>query len=322
MSLVQDLTPVNLLSEKAKFFADQSYNPQFTYSRPITLDELYRYGLPQEKYKSLAKEINQRAFHDQTETEIVNKEGAAVSDDEVKQKIIFFLQMHNLEDHYRLIFSDSFVARAAVSNTEIKLRTPLKFLEQNLLGMIYHELGTHALRQINYEQQPFFKKRKQMGFTDYLRTEEGLAVLHGLLPYANKIAYKASSHYLASSWAQTDSFSELWHKIAHFIDDPDRRWNWTLRQKRGLTDTSQPGGFTKDLVYFEGFVDTWRWLQQQQFDITDLYRGKIAFADVGKAKEMNPLYTPLLPSFFSVNKDAYKQQLYLIGKTNHLEQSL
>ena len=51
MSLVRDLTPINLLEEKQKFF-DQNckYNPYFKYNNLATLDKLYKYGQPKPKY--------------------------------------------------------------------------------------------------------------------------------------------------------------------------------------------------------------------------------------------------------------------------------
>lgn len=322
MSLVQDVTPVNLLEEKEKFFADPSYNPQFTYRRELSSDELYKHGQPKQEYVDLASEIHAESFFNKTEADITRGEGPVMTENEVREKIELFLRMHNLEERYRFVFSTTFVARASVNNSEIKLRLPLLFREQSLLGMIYHELGTHALRRINYEAQPFFKKKKKYGFGSYLLTEEGLAVIHSLIPHQNKLAYRAASYYLASSWAQTHSFSQLWEKIGTFIDDPQRRWNWTLRQKRGLSDTSQPGGFTKDLVYFEGLVEVWQWLHAHQFDSSDLYRGKIALEDVELAKKLNPDFQPLLPSFFSVDPERYAEQILTIGQANHLDQTL
>ena len=58
MSLVRDLTPINLLEEKQKFF-DQNckYNPYFKYNNLATLDKLYKYGQPKPKYLALAQEI-------------------------------------------------------------------------------------------------------------------------------------------------------------------------------------------------------------------------------------------------------------------------
>jgi hypothetical protein len=47
MTKIALLTPTNLLIEKAKFMASESYEPQFEYAQPIEPDTLNYYGLPQ-----------------------------------------------------------------------------------------------------------------------------------------------------------------------------------------------------------------------------------------------------------------------------------
>ncbi|MDY6769446.1 MAG: hypothetical protein SVU88_00570, partial [Candidatus Nanohaloarchaea archaeon] len=49
------------------------------------------------------------------------------------------------------------------------------------------------------------------------------------------------------------------------------------RVKRGLQDTSRPGGFIKDHIYFQGY----RRLEQEPGLAADLYAGKLGFDDVG-----------------------------------------
>jgi hypothetical protein len=42
------------------------------------------------------------------------------------------------------------------------------------------------------------------------------------------------------------SFVELFNDIKKYIDDKYSRWKFVLRVKRGLMDTSEPGGLYKD----------------------------------------------------------------------------
>jgi len=93
----------------------------------------------------------------------------------------------------------------------------------------------------------------------------------------------------------------------------------TIRQKRGLTDTSHPGGYSKDLVYFAGMIEVWRWLKERNFNPSDLYFGKISFKDVQKAIEMNPEFEPKLPSFFSINPVQYAAEIEKIGEENQFK---
>jgi hypothetical protein len=246
-------------------------------------------------------------------------EGKKMTEAEVTQKCQLFLEMHGLENRYKIVWSSSFVSRATITDDTLKLRTNAAFYKEGLVGMIYHEIGTHALRKVNYEQQPWYKKKKEFGLTtNYLRTEEGLAVLHALLPHEFKSAYSSAIRYVAADYALTHSFAELWRLLSKYVQDPETQWMIASRLKRGITDTSQPGAFTKDIVYFEGVVNTWNWLSARDFDLTQLYYGKIAYQDVEKAvASAAPNFQPLLPSFFTLNPEDYCEKMLQIGAFNH-----
>jgi hypothetical protein len=48
------------------------------------------------------------------------------------------------------------------------------------------------------------------------------------------------------------SFVDLYENLTLYIDCPKKRWKQCLRVKRGVIDTSQPGGFYKDQAYLRG----------------------------------------------------------------------
>ena len=50
------------------------------------------------------------------------------------------------------------------------------------------------------------------------------------------------------------SFVTLFRDLEKYLDCPERRWTMVLRVKRGLTDTSKPGGLYKDKLYLEGAI--------------------------------------------------------------------
>lgn len=318
MSFLTNLIPTNLNEEKAKFFADNLYNPQFTYAEEINQKQLNKYGKPSEKYLSIAKNILQKAYFERDEDDLFLMEGPHHTQKEVEEKIQTYLEIHDLEKRFRTVWSSSFVVRTSINQDTIKLRLPCDFRREGLLGMLYHEIGTHALRRLNYEQQPWYKRKEKHGFGDYLKTEEGLATLHFLIPHSFKLAFISALDYLTVSEAQDASFAETWNYLGKYVQDPNRRWMITLRKKRGLTDTSQPGGYTKDLVYFEGMVDVHKWLKKNNFDITSLYFGKLALEDATKAVALNPDFKPALPSFFAINPEKYAQEIKIIGETNEL----
>lgn len=316
MSFLQAITPINLLEEKEKFFNDQNYNPQFRYQEPFDSNRLTEYGLPDPNLLEKAKNILKKTFSRYSEEDLENTEGPELTQTEVEEKINLFLRMHHLE--LGLSWSSTYVSRTSITSETIKLRLPVAFRQEGLLGMLYHEIGTHALRRKNYEQQPWYRKKKKYGFSEYLPTEEGLAALHGLLPHSMQLAYKQARLYFAVAVAQNYSFSETWKQLLPYSSNQEKTWSLVTRVKRGMDDTNNPGGYTKDLVYFEGLVSVWNWLAAHSFDCTQLYFGKLAMSDTKKAIALNPAFIPTLPSFFVADRDRYAQQLQEIGKVNGL----
>jgi len=317
MSFLQTITPINLLEEKEKFLSDTSYNPQFKYSEPIDQKKLYKFGQPQKKYLELAQKIVDEAYHNRNEQDLVMMKGPVQTQAQVTKKIKSFLKMHHLEKRYEIVWSSSFISRVTITSKTIKLKSIAEFRKDDTIGMLYHEIGTHALRRLNYEKQPWYKKKKKNGLTtNYLRTEEGLAALHSLIPLQYKSAYATALRYLAVDISQQKSFSELWKFLTRYVDNIETRWMICVRQKRGIENTSKSGGYTKDLVYFEGMVEVCKWLSENNFDPTQLYFGKIATQDTEKTVTLNPSFKPILPSFYMLSPEEYQNNLLKIGKLN------
>jgi hypothetical protein len=322
MNALQMVTPINLLEEKEKFLANPSSNPQLTYRQPIPPETLTKHGLPKSDFVDLAQHILDKAYHNRNHQDLVMTEGKLVDQAEVENKALTFLKLHDLDKRINITWSSSFVSTTSITKNTLKFRIPCEYRKEGLMGTLYHEIGTHALRRVNYEQQPWFKKKKKYGFSNYLRTEEGLAAIHSLLPRTFRSFHKSALRYLAVCWAQDKSFAELWQMTARYVPDEMRRWDLVFRAKRGLEDTGQLGGFTKDMLYFEGIVQVWHWLVKNDFDIPSLYLGKLALEDVDKAKEMNPNFTPVLPIFYKQSPEEYRTQVYEIGQFNHLDELL
>jgi len=320
MIKLRDLVPTNLQQEKGKFFQNQDYNPQFTYQKKFDSIDLHYYGLPKQKYLDLAKEIVDKAYFNKTEKDILDLEGAEVNQEKVDQKIKNFLREHHIENRFGVIWSESFLSSVSFTPQALKLRTPCKMREGELRSLLFHEIGTHALRRVNYEQQPWFKKKRQYGFRPHLRTEEGLATLHSLIARNFKYAARWALSYLLVDFAQQHSFVETWNFLKPYIQNPDRRWLFTIRRKRGIIDTSQPGGFTKDLIYLEGTVEIYKYLEKNNFDITKLYYGKIAHEDAEKVYQLNPNFRPLLPIFYTSNQEKYVTHLNEVAEINLINQ--
>ena len=54
------------------------------------------------------------------------------------------------------------------------------------------------------------------------------------------------------------SFVELFNHLEKYVDNKKRRFQSVLRVKRGMIDTSEPGGLYKDQVYLEGAINILR----------------------------------------------------------------
>ena len=114
------------------------------------------------------------------------------------------------------------------------------------------------------------------------------------------------------------SFVDLFNDIEKYIDSKKNRWKFVLRLKRGLIETSEPGGLYKDQCYLEGAVDFLR--HRLSIDIVGLFTGKISLEDLRKPKIQKLLNKDLikLPTFMQ-DMDKYMAALDVIARTNHID---
>lgn len=320
MSLISDLQPLNLAVEKEKFFSRSKYNPIFQYRSSTSTAKMAQYGQPKPKFVNLAQEILAISFHHYSWQDLDNLEGGKVSLSQAKKILATFLKDNHLEKIIKVLWGQDQLGRIAFRQDCLKIRQDFNFPVTKFKATLAHELGTHALRRINYGAQPYFRHKKKFGFKEYLPTEEGLATFHSLLERNYQLSYSYALIYLLINLASQASFAEVYQLANRYYQDPEKSWLTTVKIKRGLTDTSQPGAFTKGIVYLEGLAKVWKYFQQRHFDLPTLYFGKIDVDDVDKAKNLNPNFKPLLPSFYRSNPDAYQQKISKIAHLNLLDQ--
>lgn len=314
---LQDFVPENLAAEKEKFFTRQThYDPQFTYKQVVTKQDLYRYGKPSWSYLYLAKRILQDSK--KQGILIYDDSAPSLTEEELRALITDYLNRYQLASQFQLSFSPVHISRMAINFAPptIKIRLPIMLSRREIIPTLNHEIGTHILRQINYQQQPWYKKKKKYGLHNHLKTEEGLANLHSLLTEPFELAAKAALNYTATAYALRHSFQQTFQFINSYLQNPERSFIWTFKKKRGLTDTSRPGTFSKDMLYFSGFIDVLRYLRKNHYDPALLYFGKVALEDLPQVKRLNPDYRPLLPHFFTDSPELYKARVAEIAKAN------
>lgn len=229
------------------------------------------YGFPNENEYNIAKSILEKI--DVNETRHIEY---TLSPETMKTEIHKILEDCQITD-WRISLTAS-SARFSVNpvTKTIKIEKDTFFNPDEIQRLLLHEIGVHVLRSENGSKQRFLLFSK--GFPDYLQTEEGLAILsekrNGLL---NNIALtKYCCRLLAAHLCQYLDFYKVFRQISIFLSAKDS-FDIVARIKRGLEDTSTPGGFTKDQIYIKGLLEL-EGLELQS--IRQLFVGKIGIQDL------------------------------------------
>jgi len=178
----------------------------------------------------------------------------------------------------------------------IILKKKARFSNNFINRLIVHEIGTHVFRAENGKKQKL--KVFKSGLANYLETEEGLAVYNeerfGLLKKVFLQNY--AGRVIAVNYAQKKTFCETFKELKRFFDDK-HAFQLTLRAKRGISDTSLPGGLTKDFLYLNGYQKIKKFVKNGN-KIEDLYLGKIGIKNVNSLKKLNLKKAKILPKSF------------------------
>lgn len=312
MQIISHLTPTNLVEEYNRFLADQTYNPQFTYRQNIATDQLHAWGLPKDRLAEFAREmiihIN-KVDPWKPKTEIVTQAS-------IREAIDQFNHAYRLKEPLKVVFTDQMVTQCRVSPDKIEFRLPLIYSPLEFQGVYRHELETHYLRIHNQQLQnwPDYTAADD----HFRRTEEGLAGLHTNL-FSGRYMRKTFRTYLTTWLAQRYSFTETYAQLRALGISERMSWLHTLRAKRGLTDTSQPGGPTKDICYLEGCLQIWHWLQDESHNPYHLYLGRISLEEIDKYAPTAETKQLLYPRFFD-DLAKYRQGINDIGVKNQFHQ--
>jgi uncharacterized protein (TIGR02421 family) len=176
------------------------------------------------------------------------------------------------------IIIEEIPARMSINQmtSTVKIKASAKFSKSEVKRLIVHEIDTHVLRAENAKKQPYLLFR--YGFPNYLKTEEGLAIFSeeqkGLLTPYDKQKY--ALRVLAADFTCEYTFYDVFKKLHQTLDAEDA-FSMTARVKRGLTDTSLKGGYTKDQVYLDGYLSL---KSMKKEEILKLYYGKVGVNDV------------------------------------------
>jgi len=176
-----------------------------------------------------------------------------------------------------------------------------------LKGTIVHEIGTHVIRHLN-GLECGVKAFSRPNISSYLETEEGLAAYNEELMHFTSLKdlKKRALYVYAVQVGREMSFRGLYNAVSPFML-PKRAFNFVMRVKRGLGDTSLPGIYPKDIVYFRGLRRVKRKLEKDPYLYDLLYAGKISFKQTKWVEEgilRKPKFVPCERLFANVFKES------------------
>ncbi len=330
VSIISRSAPLNMREERRKFFNSYMYEPQFRYApfdradyehrlraikgdeTPLgvlfvqTRDYLLRqlhavtrigtkqftdpalYGTPSKAMVDYAYQLLRTIKADDADAP------ATHTAEDLRAQLSQTLQQCGFHGWRFNISNDVHSTNVDPVNRLISINKKAKFSTMHIRKLQVHEIGTHVLRAVNgYEQE--FKVFGAGILPGYLVTEEGLAAHHeklvGILSASTLRMY--AGRLIACALAQSMSFREVYDALREFFSDKEA-WSLTLRVKRGMGDTGEPGGLFKDQVYLQGKVQIERYVAHGG-DINLLYAGKIAMAHaplVAQGIVKMPKYVP------------------------------
>ena len=335
LKFLSHFRPLNYKEEISKFEINNNYNPQFIYNdfgeqyqtfkkilKKINYDDtdlgqlFKRKGQELELQLDLIKARGSQEFTDistqlfgipttedishineflQTDSKPRKKQKKITS---IELKAIFEekLKEYGLKE-WRVVISDRILARCITNkNKKILIKSNSIFSEERVKALIIHEIETHLLTAENGHHQKY--KLFSYGFANYLATQEGLA-MHNILTNTDFKAEEGHKKKLTESifLSQNCSFTELYSSLRMKNLTPKSALDICIRVKRGMTDTSTGGAFTKDYTYFTGKKIIKEFLDNGG-DIRDLYYGKYSLTDLPVIKNISQFQIPpILPKW-------------------------
>ena len=218
------------------------------------------------------------------ELEMISAEGARETFESV-------LTDYGLRD-WNVKFKSNAISDVSIGKKTIFLRSGASFSRERLQSLIAHEIETHVLTSENGSKQSY--ELFERGCAGYLETQEGLAIYNqnSVLSVENEKRYWPAASTLAVRYGDDHSFAKLRAYIRRLGFDDVRALRTCFKVKRGMTDTSKPGAFTKELVYFRGWKLVTKFLEDGG-DLNELYKGKINLHDIDLVRNISDLIDPV-----------------------------
>lgn len=292
-TLLQLITPTNLLEQKEKFFASQSYHPVFNYIWQTNKPQI---NLASNKEKLINAIINQdialityyaRLYFEVEDWRYLEVAKQLTSSMPVLEEtghnynfIATFTKATRFLDLYgysvKVVDTPGFNFRPSFKNKIIFMSKHANFQFFDIEGEICHEL-VHIIR---YENGKYNKIRKS---ANYLPTEEGLATLMhdtGKNGYASRFQHAAE--YIASRIGMEGSLRDIYEYFLSIGFNNDLAWERAVRHKFGFIKTREGGDILKPAMYF---AHSQVIQKLSSAELLRLFVGKISLSDLIYHKE-------------------------------------
>ncbi len=334
LSLISQLRPTNLDTEREQFFKNPHKAPQFTYKNaPENLLELKTelqrlhfdmnhplgrlldgkrkelmakadlievigddehfpsrselfFGVPPDDVRKKAKKALEKL-------EPEEQHRRSIPTEKVAEEMQAFLKDKGLHN-WLVKIKDGIVSRCVLAkHNRLLMKGSEKFSRWDVDKLIAHEIEVHVYCTENGKEQPF--QILQRGTAHYLKTQEGLAVYWQDKAVKDGIRNSIIG-FQAVMWGREMGFVELFEKLCT-LGTKKQAWSTAVKVKRGMSDTSLPGAFMKNALYYWGYLEVIHFLDQGGA-FEDLFYGKYSIADVDLVKELEGLVKPkYLPDF-------------------------
>lgn len=198
-------------------------------------------------------------------------------------------------------------ARLAIKTKVVRIDPEIKKTPMELRKTIVHEIGTHLIRSLNGANSGV-RLLEKPNLPIYLDAEEGLAMFNeekmGVMSLSD--LRRAAGFVWMLAIGENMTFRELFY-AARALFPKKLAFNMTYRVKRGLGDTSKPGLYYKDVVYFRGFRKVRRFVEESPMFYDWLYAGKISLGQINWVEEgliPKPKLVPTKEQFDKIFKEA------------------
>ncbi|XP_076809797.1 microtubule-associated tyrosine carboxypeptidase 1-like [Clavelina lepadiformis] len=324
--LLTCIKPKNLEEEKRKFMkSGYTYNPQFEYEYPANPSVLERYNRASTEFLPQAMSIMKRVLERYENYEKFEwaTGGQLLSKVQLWSMIRRYLEKEGFYGDVVVNISNDLIARAAMTINGGRPTLSIRETAAKKLwveGLLRHEIGTHHLRFHNNRLQIWNsgKVRRQLAMKPANPTEEGLASLHSVLLRKDPSLWRPAVLYYTVYKASKMSFCELFEELGTFMDNPEVRWDYCLRTKRGQYDTSKPGCFCKDQVYLTGILQLLQVRHTLDFHLL-CTMGKVSHEDIEMLKHHYKAEHTKIPGFMK-DLPAYRRRLDHIVTVNGLDE--